>query len=284
MMNARSWFEGRRLVIATMHGKEEVLAPLLAEAFGWEVLLEPDLDTDLVGTCSGEIARKSDPLRVARQKCQMAMDLSGCDLALASEGSFGPHPTMFFVHADEELLLLLDSKNGFEIMVSELSTATNFNGSDIDSEDSLLGFAERAGFPGHGLILRAGKDSLQGLRKGVVDQQELLEHYRWLIQEFGSCYVETDMRAMYNPTRMLVIEAAGKKLAKRMDCLCAACKYPGFGKVSYRSGLPCRDCGRATRSTLVRLLSCVHCSHTEEQLYPNGKSTEDPMYCDYCNP
>lgn len=61
----------------------------------------------------------------------MAMELANCDLAVASEGSFGPHPTIYFVHADDEFLLFIDKKNDLEIIVRELSTVTNFNGSEI---------------------------------------------------------------------------------------------------------------------------------------------------------
>ena len=59
------------------------------------------------------------------------MELANCDLAVASEGSFGPHPTIYFVHADDEFLLFIDKKNDLEIIVRELSTVTNFNGSEI---------------------------------------------------------------------------------------------------------------------------------------------------------
>lgn len=36
------------------------------------------------------------------------MELTGADLALVSEGSFGAHPTAFFLPANEEWLVLLD--------------------------------------------------------------------------------------------------------------------------------------------------------------------------------
>ena len=96
----KGFFEGRTLVIASMHRKEEVLKPLLEQGLGITVQVEEGLNTDLLGTFSGEVARLADPLTTARKKCELALDLSGCDLALASEGSFGPHPAAFFLPAN----------------------------------------------------------------------------------------------------------------------------------------------------------------------------------------
>ncbi|MFX6226246.1 DUF6671 family protein, partial [Acinetobacter baumannii] len=75
--------------------------------------------------------RELNPLETARKKCYAAMELTGCNLAIASEGSFGAHPIIGFVPADEELLVLIDRKNNMEIKVKEISTATNFAGKEI---------------------------------------------------------------------------------------------------------------------------------------------------------
>jgi hypothetical protein len=42
-------------------------------------------------------------------------------------------------------------------------------------------------------------------------------------------YVETDMRAMYNPSRMTVIQNATKKLVEKINSCCPNCNIPGFG-------------------------------------------------------
>jgi hypothetical protein len=124
-------FKDRKLVIATMHKKEQVLAPILENGLGVKCILPEHFNSDEWGTFSGEIERKQDPIETARQKCLKAMELSGCDLGIASEGSFGPHPSIFFVQADDEFLLLIDSKNKLEIISRELSTNTNFNSKAI---------------------------------------------------------------------------------------------------------------------------------------------------------
>ena len=99
-------FAGRNLLIASKHKKERVIAPMVVEALGIKDVFISDFDTDSLGTFSGEISRKEDPITTLRNKCLKAMKLSDSDLAIASEGSFGPHPTFFFCAANEEFIIL----------------------------------------------------------------------------------------------------------------------------------------------------------------------------------
>ena len=101
-------FKNRKLVIATKHKKETVIAPLLEKYLGVHCFVPNDFDTDTLGTFTGEVERKGNALETVRQKCLLAMEQTNCDLGIASEGSFGPHPTIFIAHADDEFLLLLD--------------------------------------------------------------------------------------------------------------------------------------------------------------------------------
>ena len=277
-------FQDRKLIIATKHEKEKVIAPLLEKALGVSCFIDGNFDTDLLGTFTGEIERELDPLATARRKCLMAMELNNCDLAVASEGSFGPHPSMFFASADDEFLIFIDKKNSLEIIERELSTATNFSGKEIKTEAELMKFADSVKFPSHGLILRKAKDEYNGIIKGITDTDRLKEGFNKLLHEFKSVYVETDMRALYNPSRMKVIEAATQKLVTKLNSLCPQCSTPGFGITDVKKGLECSLCGSPTNSTLSHIYVCQHCQYTKEELYPNKKTTEDPMYCDYCNP
>ena len=124
-------FKNRKIVIATKHGKEEVLAPLLAHELQLVPFVVDGLDTDQLGTFTGEVERGESPLATARLKCYMAMALADCDIAIASEGSFGHHPYIFFASCDEELVLLIDKKNNLEVVGKKLSTETNFSGREI---------------------------------------------------------------------------------------------------------------------------------------------------------
>ena len=155
------FFEGRQLVIASMHQKEQVLKPLLEAGLKVTVSVAIGLNTDLLGTFSGEVARIADPLTTARKKCELAMQLIGCDLAIASEGSFGPHPSAFFLPANEEWLLLIDRKHQLEIHARHLSTATNFAGQEFSSLEELEAFASTNGPDFYGLPRNSGTITLQ---------------------------------------------------------------------------------------------------------------------------
>lgn len=277
-------FRGRKLLIATKHKKETVLAPLLQQALGVECVVAEGFDTDALGTFTGEIERASDPITTVRAKCLQAMELYDCDLAIASEGSFGPHPTLFFLNADEEILILIDRKNKLEVVAREISTDTNFDGEEITTEEELKSFADRVKFPSHGLILRGKKGQTNDLVKGITDWDTLLQAFNQLLQKYEAVYAETDMRAMYNPTRMAVIGQTAHKLIEKLSCQCDVCGTPGFSVTEAKPGLPCEGCNFPTRSTLSYVYTCQKCSYTKEEKYPHKKQAEDPMYCNMCNP
>tara|TARA_B100000809_G_scaffold150536_1_gene148025 strand:+ start:683 stop:1519 length:837 start_codon:yes stop_codon:yes gene_type:complete len=277
-------FKGRRLVIATKHKKEKVIAPLLEDAFNVSCFIIDSFDTDILGTFTGEIKRELDPISTARQKCLMAMEASNCDLGIASEGSFGAHPSIVFACADDEFLIFIDKKNDLEIIARELSLETNFNAKKIKSEKDLFDFAKAVNFPSHGLILRTSKNDNTNVIKGITDQTQLQDAFKTLIEATGYIYAETDMRALYNPSRMTVIETATKKLVDKINSYCPECDTPGFDVTDTKKGLQCDLCGSPTKSILSLISSCKKCDFKKEDLYPHKKTTEDPMYCDYCNP
>jgi hypothetical protein len=284
LQNQMKFFKDRKIIIATQHQKEKVIAPLLKSHFNLNPFVSPIFDTDRFGTFSGEIERKESALNTVRIKCLAAMEEFDYDLGIASEGSFGPHPTLFFGHADDELILLIDKKNNLEIIAREVSLETNFNASIISSFSELTDFANKALFPSHGLILKAKNDSDVEIFKGIQTLEELEHLYNRLRNSFSTVEVETDMRAHLNPTRMRVIEKTMQKLIEKMKCFCPNCQMPGFDVKERIKGLPCDCCKRPTQSTMAFRYECVHCSYSELKNYPNIKTVESPEFCDYCNP
>lgn len=277
-------FEGRTLLIATKHGKEQVIKPVLERELGTRCIVPSGLDTDLFGTFSGEVERSEDPVTTARNKCLMAMEAARCDLAIATEGSFAPHPSNPYQYANDEVVLFLDTSNELEIFVRVLSTATNFNAAEISTKDALKTFAYKAGFPSSGLMIRRAKDDLSGMIKGIRDWDILSAQFGMLVGKYGSAYVETDMRAMFNPGRMRVIEQATQKLTDKIKSCCPQCNTPGLGITAIKEGLPCSRCGKPTRSIKSHLYECRRCDFVKEICFPDEQVTEDPMYCDFCNP
>jgi hypothetical protein len=277
-------FSGRKMVIATMHGKEDVIAPILEKTLGVNCVVPAHFNTDELGTFTGEIERMEDPVATARKKCLLALEVENCDLAIASEGSFGAHPSLLFLPCDDEFLLLIDKKNNLEIVARELSTETNFNGSIIQNLQEFHHFARSIGFPSHHLIVRRNKEDKTAIHKGIRTWSQLDEIFAEYSLRFGPFYAETDMRAMANPSRMKVIEQATLKLVEKIHSFCPNCSAPGFSVTKAISGLPCEACNLPTRSTLSHLHCCQKCGYQSEEKFPNHKIIEDPMYCDFCNP
>lgn len=281
---AHNLFYGRDMVVATMHGKDLVIGPLFKRRIGVEPFLPSEFNTDQFGTFSGEVERGNDPLSVCREKCLKAMEHTGATLGVASEGSFRPHPEVPFITVDEEWMVFIDAAHDLEISTRVISTATNFNSRQVSSWDEMKSFIRTAIFPTHSLILKATGRDLHYICKGIDSHQKLEYHFEDFLKRFGGAVVETDMRAHHNPSRMKVIEQTALQLAQAIESCCPQCQTPGFGVKHVHRGLPCRICGTPTRSVLAHHLSCKKCGFEKEHLHPYGNSSEDPMYCDYCNP
>jgi hypothetical protein len=277
-------FKDRILVVATKHRKEKVIGPIFSKELQVKCVLDEELNTDLLGTFSGEVERTLSPIAAAKLKCQMAMDTTGCDLAIASEGSFAPDPAIPLLSVNEEYLVFVDRKHGLELYVREITHNTNFNAADITTEQELMDFLLLVNFPSHALILRKCKDDHSEVVKGIQEKDELIRFFNQFIVRHGTCYVETDMRALYNPTRMATIENLTRKLVKKIKSCCPRCDKPGFDVKDIIKGLPCSECGMPTRSTLIHIYTCEYCNCSKEHAYPHGHEFESPQYCDRCNP
>jgi hypothetical protein len=277
-------FNGRKLLIATKHNKEEVIAPLFENYLQVECVVATKFDTDLLGTFSGEIERKLDVIETLRQKCLLAIENTTFDLVVASEGSFGSHPTIFFAQADDELMIFKDIKNDIEIIARNLSTDTNFDGIVIKNQKALEDFATKVKFPSHGIILKSSEKNPEIINKDIGSISDLIVAYIELSKQHSTIFAETDMRAFRNPTRMQVIKECVEKLIEKINTLCPSCNFPGFEIKQVNAGLPCELCGSKTKSTLSHTYGCLRCDYKEEKYFPLNKKVEDPTYCDYCNP
>ncbi len=265
-----------------MHGKEKILAPILEKDLGVRCELLMGIDTDQFGTFTGEVERSRSIIDTARAKCDHAHARSGCDLVLASEGTFGPHPHFSFVSSDHEFLLLKDYHHDLEITGSVLSLQTNFDRKDISSFADLVDFARTAGLPTHGIILSTADRSR--IFKGITDIVRLKSCFEELLPLGQPITAETDMRAHFNPTRQTVIAEAAADLIVRATSLCPSCQLPGFVVERIKAGLPCEQCGTPTSSPLKYLRVCPKCGYSAEEMYPEGKRVEEAGKCGECNP
>lgn len=278
------YFKGRTVFLVSKHRKEEVIFPVFEKYLGVSGMLIDSADTDLLGTFTGEIPRKNGPLETVKLKCRNWLNPSHHeDLVLATEGSFGSHPQLFFIPAHQELIHIVDLKNGWELTESILSTETNFARKKITSEKELLDFAHSVKFPSHGLIIRTGNPERPFI-KGVFSEENLLSAFNEAIKWSGEAEVETDMRAMNNPSRMRVIEQVTEKLCQRLLQECPQCSTPGFGFQQVVNGLACELCGSATHEIMHEIHGCVGCSFQQQIIPKDRKEFADPGNCPACNP
>ena len=281
---APSVYAGRCVALLTQHGKERVLAPVLEPALGCQVELARGYDTDRLGTFTREIPRAGTQLEAARQKARLGMELAGLSLGLASEGSFGPDPMMGMFAWNVEFLIWIDAERGLEI-VGVAQGQTNFAHLLAAGWQEAEAFARQAGFPGHHLVLRPEGENDPRIRKGIAERVELEAAFAWALEQSASrrVFLETDMRAHANPTRMEIIRLAAEDLARKLCSPCPACGTPGFWIVERVAGLPCADCGAPTRETRAEVHGCLKCAHrvTRER---TDKECADAGRCDYCNP
>jgi len=280
-------YAGRTAVLATMHGKEAAIAPALEATARLKVTTATGLDTDRLGTFTGEVPRVGTMLDVAVRKARLGMAATGCPLGLASEGSFGPHPSLPFIPAGMELLVLVDDATGVVIHESLLEEATNFGHRVVMPGDDIEAFLERIGFPSHALIIRpnVGAPAIV-TEKGVTERETLKAAISQAAARSpdGRARVETDMRAHRNPTRMRSLAALADRLGQRLATACPECAAPGWGRTDVIVGLPCEWCSRPTDFIVAEVFTCVTCSHREERPRPDGLIRADPGRCSNCNP
>ena len=96
-------FKNRVVVVATMHQKEKVIAPILEQNLEVKVIIPKNFNTDNFGTFTREIKRPDTQIATAKLKAEKSLELTGETIAVSSEGSFGPHPNFPYIYANREV-------------------------------------------------------------------------------------------------------------------------------------------------------------------------------------
>lgn len=282
-----SIYNNRVAILATMHNKEKVISPLLKEHLEINVIVPQGLNTDVFGTFTREIKRPDTQIITARLKAKKALEMYDEEIAIASEGSFAPHPLIPYIYANREIIIFLDQENGLEIIGEVFSMETNFNHQTISSLEEAEEFAQKVGFPEHGLVISFDNISTGKTEfiKGITSKENLINSVETAIKNTnGKFHIETDMRAMYNPTRMKNIAFATQDLINKINSLCPQCNTPGFMINQKIPGLPCELCHQPTSLIKAVIFQCQKCNFTQQQLFPNNQEFADPSLCEYCNP
>ena len=161
-------YRDQQAALLTQHGKEGVIAPVLAKLPGCRVEKVEGFDTDLLGTFTRDIARAGSQLDAARKKARIGMELSGFSIGIASEGSFGTDPFTRMLPWNSELLIWIDDRLGIEIVATSAGK-TNFFHRLVDSWVEAEDFARLVGFPEHRLVVRPADKNHPEFRKGLAD-------------------------------------------------------------------------------------------------------------------
>lgn len=282
----RKPYKGECIILTTKHAKGAAIFPVFEEILSAGVL-EYTADTDSLGTFTGEVEREGNALECAKKKCEWGLEVTKADYGLASEGSFGPHPFLPFCPSDQEILYFIDRKRDFHLPVVHLTGKTNYLTKEISSLEELESFAETAQFPSHALIVRPNVwNNKSIIFKGIENASDLKQAFDESIKhsEDKKVWVETDMRAHYNPTRMEAIKEAAKKLANKLATNCPSCDCPGWGQVDIEKGLPCEWCGSETEMIKSAIYGCPKCDYKEAKPREDGLEKAEPGQCHVCNP
>ena len=277
-------FLNRTVSLLTKHGKEQVIASVLEDQFACLVKHSDAYDTDLLGTFTQETPRYGTQLDAVRKKATIGMDLLQLDLGIANEGAFVSDPYAGIIPWNNELVILIDEKYGLEL--TGFSAAAAQNDHDYVSQwEDMEKFANSALFPSHYLVVKPTDEYHPKSQKGIQDLAALKEAFEWAkaLSSTGVVYVENDLRAFANPTRMENIRKATIDLTKKMGSLCPQCKIPGYWVKDIQRGLPCNACGLPTDQEISKIWGCIKCDHQDIEGMKVLKFA-DPSKCNHCNP
>jgi hypothetical protein len=276
-------YRGKWAAIATMHRKDHAIAGALGYAFNMTITTAPGINTDDLGTFTGEVERKGTMIDAARTKALLAIKHTGAPLGIGSEGSFGPDPHLPFLASGLEVLLLREAATGHEVIVSR-RTPTNYDHAIVGPADDLTPFLARVGFPAHAVVVQPEPRGSRPIAKGLTSSQALAAALDRAWAATGKAMITTDMRAHLNPTRMAAIGRTSKWLALRTARRCPACGKAGFGVVDVERGLRCRDCGEPTRLIRAEIHGCTACGTRLKRRERSPTLNADPTWCPVCNP
>lgn len=274
----------QKIVLTTKHDKLRLIQPAFEQMIGC-TLIEANLDTDQLGTFSGEIARLAPPRETAIQKARLGMIETGLPFGIASEGSVGPDLIVPFLNSNIEHLVLVDDQRKIVIHESYRSLEITAVSAKVLPNDDLSEFLKKADFPAHRLIVHPNTPEIKEFIKGIGTLEDLVMAIEKCasMSPDGVAVVESDLRAMYSPSRQRNIEHAAQALARRVSQLCPDCQVPGWGQVGYEKGVKCTECGFINLEAVRQeILGCISCEYRE--LGTIIATELDPAKCQFCNP
>jgi len=279
-------FRGTQITFATKHGKAEAAQEVFARILDATVV-PLSIDSDTLGTFTGEIERPGSMLDALRGKIRLAREANQDRFVLVSEGSFSSADGFGLLVHGIEMLMLHDSLTGAEIIEQYISYDSNYATAPMTTVKDLDLFLNRISFGPHALVLYPDGVPLVGhVHKGIQDRGDAHNIFTTCLETSPKRAVVgmSDMRAHLNPTRMTAIRACCELLARRLNTPCPQCACGGFGIIGTSPGLPCQECGAPTQRSRGEIHACPFCSYTAERPRSDGKTYATGAECDWCNP
>jgi hypothetical protein len=205
---------------------------------------------------------------------------------IASEGSFYPHPDAPFVTVNTELVVFSDFVQDRTFTGRHTSLFIPAGKLQITSWEEAQKWASGIDFTNHGLLVLTADPivSLRLIFKDCTSWQDLQDAFDTCRSRDKSRKVllETDFKAMRNPSRQQNIIKAAYNLPEVLRAHCPECGVPGFEAYDAVAGLPCSWCGTPTRLLKGRKYLCSQC--TFETVILIAEAPADPESCHVCNP
>jgi hypothetical protein len=267
-----------------MHAKERAVAPAFRRVLGADVVAVPNLDTDVLGTFSGEVPRPDTLVETALIKAELVFRTMDVDYAISSEGSYGPIDRLPLTASGVEVMAFVDRRRGVRHVETLATHRTNWKLLRFKAGDpSIPTVLKSMGFPEYGVFVICSSNWDHPV-KGLSTEEEVIAAMNREAEKSDDkmAVLVTDMRAHRNPTRMKVVRALSWKLAKRLQRLCPACEAPGFGHIESRRGLPCEACGDPTDWIDFEVDGCPACGHAVARPRKDGRRTASRLSCRSC--
>lgn len=277
-------YAGGRIGLATIHAKERAIAPPFRRLIDAKVVVPPNLDTDALGTFSGEVPRPDALVETSLLKAELVFRTMDVDCAVASEGSYGPIDRLPLNRGGLEIMAFVDRKRGIRMVETLTTHRTNWRLMTFEAGDPSVPHAVKSlGFPDYGVFVICGSVGGHAVKDlATLDEVVAAVDREARRSDNGKALVAADMRAHRNPTRMKVLRALAWKLARRLARLCPKCGAPGFGHVQSRRGLPCEICGEPTHWIDFEIDGCSCCGHAVARPRKDGRRTASRLSCVAC--
>jgi len=210
-----------KLAVATKHGKARAIAPAFAP-LGFDVFT-PDIDTDTLGTFTGDVPRPAGPRETAILKARLGAEIAGVRFAVASEGSYRPKPEDWGGPVrNAEVLAFVDLETGLQLVEVATDVPSRFAMARVRPELEDPGLVEvlaAIGFPEHAALAAQFDGRVMHPVFKALRTWDALAHALRACADAGPdglVHVESDMRAHLNPTRMGAIAGLARRLAGRV--------------------------------------------------------------------